>query len=80
MSHARECAVLNEVRAALRASSYRELDELECRVVNGSIVLSGAVASYYLKQKAQSIVTQLATGWQVTNELTVRGAGDGDGG
>jgi hypothetical protein len=68
-----ERGVQSAARAALQSAGYRALADLDCRVVNGSIVLSGSVSSYYLKQIAQAVVLRLATPWRVNNCVNVMG-------
>lgn len=63
--------VANSIQAALRASGYRGLEELECRIASGSLALVGTVPSYYLKQVAQSIAARLTRDWPLSIDLTV---------
>lgn len=63
---------VRQARTALQTAGYRALADLDCRVVDGSIVLSGTVPSYYLKQVAQAVVLRLATAWRVDNCVSVR--------
>jgi hypothetical protein len=60
--------------AALQASGYPAIAELECRTIDGAIVLSGTVSSYYLKQIAQAVVLRLGVVARVENRLEVRDA------
>ena len=66
-----EFALQSQVRAALQTAGYRPLAGLDCRLTNGSIVLTGRVPSYYLKQVAQTVVLRLATAWRVDNCVNV---------
>ena len=66
-------ATVRQARAALQSAGYRALADLDCCVVDGSIVLSGTVPSYYLKQVAQAVVLRLATAWRVDNCVSVQG-------
>jgi hypothetical protein len=68
-----EPAVREQVRAALRAAGYRALADLDCRLINGSIVLSGTVPTYYLKQVAQTAVLRLGATLRLDNRVHVRG-------
>jgi hypothetical protein len=68
-----DCTVQFAARAALRNAGYRALVDVECHLVNGSLVLSGTVPSYYLKQVAQSVVLRLARDWRLQNCVRVRG-------
>ncbi|MBI1899648.1 MAG: BON domain-containing protein [Planctomycetia bacterium] len=45
--------------AALRMTGYRSVAELECEVVDGMVVLSGVVTTFYMKQLAQAAVLRL---------------------
>jgi hypothetical protein len=58
--------------AALRSSGYRSVARLECDVLEGTIVLSGTVSSYYYKQIAQAVVLRLASVNRVENLIVVR--------
>ena len=62
-----------EVERALRGSSHCGLRRVRCSIVDGSVTLSGEVASFYLKQIAQTIVGRLPQVRQVKNELHVVG-------
>jgi hypothetical protein len=63
------------VLAALRGSGYRVLRDVRCEVRGRSVVLSGVVPSYYLKQVAQSLALRVAQGQEVLNAVEVHGAG-----
>ena len=64
---------VHQARAALQSAGYRALANLDCHVADGSIVLSGTVPTYYLKQVAQAVVLRLATAWRVDNCVSVQG-------
>lgn len=66
-------SVSKEVQRALRCSSHCGLHSLRCNCVKGHVTLSGEVASYYLKQIAQTIVGRLASVSSVDNQLRVVG-------
>jgi osmotically-inducible protein OsmY len=59
-------------QAALLASGYRAVAILECTVIDGEIMLSGVVSSYFLKQIAQESVLQLKTVQRVHNSVRVK--------
>jgi hypothetical protein len=59
-------------QAALRSSGYRAVARLKCDVLEGTIVLSGTVSSYYYKQIAQAVVLRLASVDRVENLIVVR--------
>lgn len=46
----------------LRRSSYLALQEISCEVRGGVLHLLGRVSSYYLKQVAQDLASQVAAG------------------
>ena len=62
-----------EVERALRGSSHNGLRTVRCQYVDGRVTLNGEVASYYLKQVAQTIVGRLANVSSVDNQLLVAG-------
>src|SRR3954452_7424501 len=55
----REDSLRELVLAMLHASGYQTLGELDCRVADGVIELSGSVPSFYLKQVAQAVVLRI---------------------
>jgi hypothetical protein len=59
------------VSAALAASKYIPLRQLNCRVADGVVEISGAVSSFYLKQLAQAAVLQLHRAGTVRNLVEV---------
>lgn len=72
------CTPLDEnLRAAaqtlLRTSSFGALRELHCDVAEAVVVVQGHVASYYLKQMAQTILLQHLDGMRgIRNLVQVR--------
>lgn len=59
-------------RAALAESGYPPLARIECEAVQGTLVLSGVVSSFYLKQIAQTVVMQLEAAHGVENRVEVQ--------
>lgn len=57
--------------AALCRSGYGPLADVQCDFNQGVLVLQGRVPSYYLKQMAQTLVTQLGEISHVDNRLEV---------
>jgi osmotically-inducible protein OsmY len=55
----------------LKASSYRPLAALACRVDRGVVELAGVVPTFYLKQLAQEAVLRLDHVKQVKNRVQV---------
>lgn len=47
------------IRTALATSGYRPLSRIECDVTESSVVLSGSLPTFFLKQLAQEIVLRL---------------------
>ena len=58
-------------RHELRQSAYPPLRHLQCDWAERSLVLSGAVRSYFLKQMAQTLVARLSPGVPVENRVEV---------
>ncbi|MGQ0635986.1 MAG: BON domain-containing protein [Planctomycetaceae bacterium] len=59
------------VRAALAGARNLRLRRLEVEVLNGVVVLSGEVATYYQKQLAQAMVQRVDGVGRVANGLEV---------
>jgi osmotically-inducible protein OsmY len=59
------------VRAALAESDHRALRRLHCQAVDGVVILLGRVASFYLKQLAQTLVRSVEGARGVINLLEV---------
>lgn len=59
------------IRRALRESPYLAIRSLQVDVADGRLLLKGKVASYYLKQVAQTHAVQAAAGHSVVNEIEV---------
>jgi hypothetical protein len=65
-------SVPTAARAALRGSGHIALTGLDCHLVEGAIVLSGSVPTYYLKQLAQSVVLRMRPDLRLKNCVVVR--------
>lgn len=63
--------VAGEIELALRATGYQSLRSVKTRVAEGLVILRGRVPSYYLKQKAQTVVLEVPGVTEVQNELDV---------
>jgi len=63
--------IVQAVSRALVASGYREVAQIECRAVDGLVILEGTVSSYFLKQVAQAIVLQLKVATRLQNDVHV---------
>lgn len=57
----------------LRQSTYYELRGIQCTSRDGTLILSGGVSSFYLKQIAQTLVSKLAGVLHVDNQIVVSG-------
>ena len=70
----RECdqAIEALLKGELRKSSYHAVRQVSCDVSHGAVSLSGRVPSFYLKQVAQTIVSDLLAGSLViSNQVEV---------
>jgi len=65
------CEETLRVCQALSLSPYRSLRSLTCEVVRGKLVLRGTVATYYLKQLAQSVALKSSSNLDVCNQISV---------
>ena len=68
----RDERIRQAAQAALRDSGYRSVAELKCEVIDGMVVLSGAVTTFYMKQLAQAAVLRLELVRCVENSIKVR--------
>jgi osmotically-inducible protein OsmY len=59
------------VEGRMRHSGYYELREVSCDFHEGVLTLRGCVASYYLKQLAQSLALHLDGVEEINNKLEV---------
>ncbi len=59
-------------QTALHSSPIYELRNLEVREVEGALLISGTVASFYHKQLAQEVVRSVAEGIELRNTIDVR--------
>jgi osmotically-inducible protein OsmY len=60
-----------EARARLRESAYAGVRPILCEYYEGVLTLRGRVASYYLKQVAQTLVAGMAGVGEINNRLEV---------
>ena len=63
--------VLSRAQNALNLSPIYALRDLKVERVGQQIVISGHVASFYLKQLAQEAVRSVAAGMHVVNSIDV---------
>lgn len=66
--------IANAIRTALETSAALAGDELDVRVENGRVALSGAVDSHYDKWVASDLADRTRGVVEVDNQLAVRGA------
>ena len=60
-------------RRALKSSGYRALSRLTCDVVDGdTVVLSGVVPSFHMKQMAQAVILRLQVASRIENRVVVQ--------
>lgn len=60
-----------DVRQALRSSSYGSLRRVQVRVDMGHVAIEGSVPSYYLKQMAQAVAMSFSEVESLQNDLLV---------
>jgi hypothetical protein len=65
------CSCSNTVERAIHQSGYLELRAVNCRQVGETLVLTGSVASHYLKQVASTTATEHKDQFHVVNRITV---------
>jgi hypothetical protein len=58
-------------RWALDNSPYPTVSRLDCQVIDGVIVLSGIVPTFYLKQLAQEVLLRLDCDTPIDNRVEV---------
>ena len=68
---ARDLQIHAAASEALSSSKYIPLRQLNCRVADGVVEISGTVSSFYLKQLAQAAVLQLDQAGEVRNLVEV---------
>jgi osmotically-inducible protein OsmY len=64
-------ALHDRVTRVLKASGYRPLAGLSCRVHRGVVELAGVVPTFYLKQLAQETVLRVDQVNEVKNQVQV---------
>jgi osmotically-inducible protein OsmY len=68
-------SLVDKVRSALANTGYTLHRRVVVTTSSGSIVLSGTVPNYFLKQKAQITVMSIPGVMEVRNELVVAAGG-----
>ena len=67
-----ENEAVDAARQALESSQLYALRQLHVQQHGDAILLSGKVDSYYLKQQAQELLRELASGMQLDNRIQVQ--------
>ena len=62
----------DHVCKVLKDTGLTPLSQIECRVNNGVVELSGEVPSFYCKQMAQAVILPLKRVREVRNHLRVK--------
>lgn len=65
-------------RRRLAESAYAPLRGISCEYREGRLILVGSVPSYFLKQVAQTLVSDLANTRTVINQINVRSRSRGN--
>lgn len=63
--------IMAEAQRALSASPIYDLRDLQVELVDGSLLLSGRVGTFYHKQLAQEVVRNVADGVRLVNSVDV---------
>jgi hypothetical protein len=66
-----ECEVQRRAQSTLRNSPIHALREIRVEREGERLVLSGFVATFYLKQLAQEALRGLTSGLRLVNEISV---------
>jgi osmotically-inducible protein OsmY len=74
MSELTASGVWPRAKSALAFSSVHALRELKVEQVNGALLISGSVSSFYHKQLAQEAVRVVAGSVEVVNSVYVQDA------
>jgi hypothetical protein len=69
LTHAR--SVASTALQRLHASPYRGLRSVELDVNGNTMVLSGQVKTFFLKQMAQHLLGDYSPSWEIKNNLRV---------
>lgn len=66
-----DCRLAERVKSMLTGTGYGPLRNVRVTVRARSVILSGRVPTYHLKQVAQAIASSVPGAWQIHNELSV---------
>lgn len=64
-------SIIHEAEDKLSASSHLLRNNVECEYHEGTLVISGRVPSFYLKQTAQSLIQGIEGVERVENDILV---------
>jgi osmotically-inducible protein OsmY len=64
--------VVQAIHEAFAVSGYRTMAQIQCVILDNTVVLSGVVSSYFLKQLAQEAVRRLNLNYGLRNDITVK--------
>ena len=68
------------VKSAFRRHGYTQLERVACQAQNNTVILTGELPTYHLKQVAQTIALSVPQVNQVDNRIIVRGENDSNDG
>lgn len=71
MSSSESPTNVNAARAALDACPLPQIRRLEIEEIGGSILISGRVESFYLKQRAQETLRSIVLDQRLINDVVV---------
>ena len=66
-----QASLENEIRDSFDQLGYQQLNAIDVSTVQGKLTLNGQLASYYLKQVAQSVAVKTAGATEVENLIEV---------
>jgi len=76
-SVARDRDLRDQAQQRLQSSPYLELRHIDCRVDESVLTLTGRVSTYFLKQMAQSAVSDLEGLTEIVNSIEVDSSATG---
>ena len=71
-AHEKNQSLRNRVVQSLEATGYLDFRQIECRIDDGVVHLTGVVPSFHLKQLAQAAIIKLSEVRAVQNDLRVK--------
>lgn len=64
-----------QIRQALLSTGYAQLRQIQFRLRNSTVTLTGVVESFYMKQLAQECIKKVIGNHRVANRLEVKSNG-----